>query len=202
MDHLAEDYAISKGWCDFNHKSAAIVPLIKVDALATKAFQQPKLIQGKDIRLAFMLTVYSDAPFVERLFARLYGEKHYYLLHIDPSGATAEFEKKMRILCAKYSNVFISKDIPIVYGASTATILLTRAMAWFVQYATGWDYFVPVTGSDYPLMPLHRLEKIFYSNQVTVVFDISVLAIFDIALTLLFDFILRVIDYQPTPNLR
>ena len=48
-----------------------------------------------------MLTVYSDAPFVERLFARLYGEKHYYLLHIDPSGATAEFEKTLEYFAHK-----------------------------------------------------------------------------------------------------
>jgi len=33
-----------------------------------------------------------------------------------------------------------------VYGAATATILLTRSMAWFATYATGWDYMVPVTG--------------------------------------------------------
>lgn len=52
---------------------------------------------------------YADAPFVERLFARLYSERHYYLFHVDPAGASAEFEKGMRILCAKYANVFISK---------------------------------------------------------------------------------------------
>ena len=143
-----------------------ILPLVKVDPGATIAFQQPQLEQGKAIRLAFMLTVYSDAPFVERLFSRLYGSQHYYLLHVDPSGASVEFEHSMRILAAKYTNVYISKDIPIVYGAATATILLTRSMAWFLKYAKGWDYFVPVTGSDYPLVPLNMLEKILYTKQV------------------------------------
>jgi hypothetical protein len=66
-------------------------------------------------------------------------------------------------IATKYSasnNVFVSKDVPIVYGASTATIVLTKTMAWFNRYTSGWDYFVTVTGSDYPLMPLHRFEKI------------------------------------------
>lgn len=51
-------------------------------------------------------------------------------------------------------NVYVAKDIPIVYGASTATILLTKAMAWFLRHAKGWDYFVPVTGksSENPFM--------------------------------------------------
>jgi hypothetical protein len=43
-------------------------------------------------------------------------------------------------------NVYVAKDVPIVYGASTATILLTKAMAWFLRHASGWDYFIPMTG--------------------------------------------------------
>lgn len=164
MNNLAEDYAASKLWCDFNKDGASIVPLIKVDAGAARSFNKPK-IEGKRVRLAFLLTVYADAPFVERLFNRLYSDEHYYLLHVDPSGATAEFEQTMRILAAKYTNVYISKDIPIVYGAATATILLTRAMAWFVKYTSGWDYLVPITGSDYPLLPLDRLENILATQQ-------------------------------------
>lgn len=32
MNHLAEDYAISKGYCDFGHIGAEIRPLVKVDS--------------------------------------------------------------------------------------------------------------------------------------------------------------------------
>ena len=169
MDNLAEDYAASKNWCDFNAKAADILPLQIVDPGAYKAFKKPLLKPGGGViavRLAFIFTVYADAPFVERLFSRLYSEKHYYLFHVDPAGASAEFERGMRVLCAQYTNVFISKDIPIVYGAATATVLLTRSMAWFSVYATGWDYMVPVTGSDYPLMPLDRFEKILYTQKL------------------------------------
>eukprot|EP01035_Chromulina_nebulosa_P039784 gene39784-53794_t len=34
-------------------------------------------------------------------------------------------------------------------------------MAWFDKYTSGWDYFVPLTGSDYPVIPLQRIERIF-----------------------------------------
>ena len=50
---------------------------------------------------------------------------------------------------AAHNNVFNVQDLPIVYGASTATILLTRAMAWFLKYTSGWDYFVPVVSTEY-----------------------------------------------------
>ena len=113
MNNLAEDYAASMGWCDFTTPKADIIPLNKVDAGAYKAFRKPLLVPSAEggiaVRLAFIFTVYADSPFVERLFNHLYSERHYYLFHVDPAGASAEFERGMRVLCAKYTNVFISK---------------------------------------------------------------------------------------------
>lgn len=92
---------------------------------------------------------------------------------MDPAGSSIEFVRDVQALCdsyhkpsvRKHNNVFMTRDVPIVYGASTATMLLTRAMAWFLHHASNWDYFVPLTGSDYPLLPLHRIEKIFTYQQ-------------------------------------
>lgn len=151
-----------KGWCDFSSPLADIQPLGHVDQQAYQAFKQQN---STNVRLAFFFTVYADAPFVKRLFLHLYSSHHYYLFHIDPAGASADFEKDLRLLGKGRDNVHFAKDIRIVYGASTATILLTKAMAWFDLHATGWDYFVPLTGSDYPLIPLHRIEKIFQTQQ-------------------------------------
>ena len=170
MNHLAEDYAAMKRWCDFRSSYAEIPALKIVDSEASAAFQKPAHAPGSGkVRLAFMFTVYSDPVFVKRLVSLLYGPDHYYLLHIDPAGSTPEFERDMRQeIAEKYAehrNVFVTRDVPIVYGASTATIVLTKTMAWFNRYASGWDYFVAVTGSDYPLMPLHRFEKILQHQQ-------------------------------------
>lgn len=169
MDNLAEDYAAMKGWCDFTLPSASIQPLTKVDAAAGPAFRKPSMnktmVGGPGVRLAFFFTVYHDSTFVRRLFSHLYSPYHYYLFHIDAAGSSVQFEREIRAFARNYTNVHIAKDVSIVYGASTATILLTRAMAWFDKFTTGWDYFVPITGSDYPLLPLHRIEKIFaYQN--------------------------------------
>lgn len=165
MNNLAEDYANMKNWCKHFNDYAAIQPLTKVDPGASAAFQKAPYKRGVGIRLAFFFTVYADAAFVIRLFNHLYSRNHYYMLHIDPAGSSPEFERDLRQMASNYTNVFLAKDVPIVYGASTATILLTKAMAWFNKHATGWDYFVPLTGSDYPLLPLHRMEKIFLHQQ-------------------------------------
>lgn len=200
MNNLAEDYAVTQGWCDFTHKAAHIEALGNVDAGAYTAFKQPALTPlsstnkngiantanttripintfmtdgtegrtgARNVRLAFFFTVYADVAFVTRLFKKLYSPTHYYMFHLDASvgSVSSEFASTMRTLADTYSNVYLAQDVPIVYGASTATILLTKAMAWFDKHATGWDYFVPLTGSDYPLIPLARIEEIFTHQQ-------------------------------------
>lgn len=177
-DDLAEDYANTKLWCDAADAKAAIPQLVKVDSAAADAFSQEPISESGNrqgrVRLAFFFTVYNDEAHVRRLLSRLWSAEHYYMLHVDPTGASRSFKRAMRALAKEYNekpgsrtsgNVFLASDVPIVYGASTATILLTKAMAWFRRNARGWDYFVPVTGSDYPLLPLSRMEKIFAYQQ-------------------------------------
>lgn len=57
-------------------------------------------------------------------------------------------------------NVYISRDVPIIYPASSATITIVRSMAWYLEHIKNWDYVVVLTGQDYPLMPLSRMEAI------------------------------------------
>jgi hypothetical protein len=170
MNKLAEDYAATKGWCNYNHPSADIPMIDHVDPEAVISFQKSYMSpETKKVRLAFLFTVYSDAKHVKRLISRLYDLNHYYLIHIDPVGSKPEFETEIRQeILNKYKdnkNVYIAKSIPIVYGASTATMLLTQTMAWYYRKTTGWNYFIPVTGSDYPLIPLPRLE-LMLSHQL------------------------------------
>eukprot|EP01040_Poterioochromonas_malhamensis_P005249 gene5249-5629_t len=163
MNYLAEDYAITKGWCDFHHKNARIQPLKVGNSRKNKDFTSFKAKRkGSSIRIAFLFTVYHDYPLIERLFNHLYKPYHYYLFHIDPSNnEIADFLPKIRQLIHRYQeNVFLSTEIPVVYGASTASLILSKGMAWFLKNIKDWDYLISLTGSDYPLMPLTRLEKI------------------------------------------
>ena len=169
-DALAFDLAVARGWCNFNHPASHIEPLTSVKAPQTVFTQTESLRNKKEgqsrVRIAFFFTVYADAPFVRRLLKRLYSSDHYYMLHIDPSGSSTSFEREMGFLVEELcggmekSNIVLAKDVPIIYGAATASILLSRAMSWFHKYATGWDYFLPLTGSDYPLVSLRDMEAI------------------------------------------
>lgn len=49
--------------------------------------------------------------------------------------------------------------------SSTTTMVMVKGMAWFAKHIHDWDYFVSLTGSDYPLMPLDNIEKVLHAQQ-------------------------------------
>ena len=85
--------------------------------------------------------MYTDVDYVTRLLSRLYSPHHYYLFHLDAASPSKAFESELRALLETETfgspavrvsgNVHLARDVQIVYGASTATIVLTKAMAWF-----------------------------------------------------------------------
>ena len=174
INALAEDYAISKGWCDFKHTGASIPPLKEISSLAEDSIKRRS---ANRVRLAFFFTVYTDYLLFERIFSHLYDSYHFYLIHIDPIGGTQEFNHHLEEFVAplqkKNNNIFIIKEVPIVYGSATASILLSRAMAWFNIYSEYWDYLISLTGSDYPLVPLYIMEKILTAQKPPMPFVMS-----------------------------
>lgn len=174
-DGLAFDYAVARGWCNFNHKASYIPPLESVaqpqSHFTTKTKLRDTSNRSPRVRIAFFFTIYADESYVRRLMQRLYSPDHYYMLHIDPTGSTKAFEEAMHAMVGELTagqakpNIVIAKEVAIIYGAATASILLSRAMSWFDNYASGWDYFVPLTGSDYPLVSLRGMERILGHRQ-------------------------------------
>lgn len=202
---LAEDYANTRGWCDFKHPASQVpslgirwaappitttmvssasppLPSARWHAGFSPALQQAQQCFQRlkrppsNIRLAFFFTVFSDLKMVSRIFSRVYSPEHYYLFHVDAHERSDHFADELEKYLHNYlyllpstptsiqspqqaRNAFVVREIPIVYGASTASMVMTMAMAWFHRYCSGWDYFVAITGSDYPLVSLDRLEK-------------------------------------------
>ena len=117
-------------------------------------------------RIAFFILAHNDVDHLKRIITRLYSDYHYYIIHVDPNNDAYAALVNQFIGQPPYSNnVYLSRDVPIIYPASSATICLIRAMAWYMKYIKHWDYFVTLTGSDYPLIPLSRMEYILsYQN--------------------------------------
>eukprot|EP00939_MAST-03C_sp_MAST-3C-sp1_P005507 g5507.t1 len=81
------------------------------------------------------------------------------LIHID-SHATRQFEYETLLIASASPNVRVVRWGTMVYGSSTAMQIIVAGMKWFYDnYSDGWDFFVPLTGQDYPLLPGSTLAK-------------------------------------------
>ena len=173
---LALDYASKHRWCDFSSAHAAIETLAVAPA-AAQAFNAHAAVAAPGrLKIAFFITVYTDAEFIQRLLSRIYDRQHIYLLHVDANDGERSFFRQLQsavqstfLGSSKHgngdrpaANIQLCQEVKIVYGASTATILLSKAMAFFSREvrAYKWSYLIALTGSDYPLLPLAQIERI------------------------------------------
>jgi hypothetical protein len=185
---LVEDYAWSKGWCDAGHTAAA-VPSLPVD-FSTKigrngshpsttvlplydntkkkkpsrvGSSKPTVVSSKEINLAFFMTVYKEPALVLRILERLYSPRHYYVIHVD-AFYPAVFDELRVSAAAIGPNIRVVSVMQVVYMASSASQLIARVMMFFLKLrqsgAYQWHYLVACTGSDYPLLPLHKMEQV------------------------------------------
>jgi len=159
VDALVEDYAAASRWCDYRSETASIPPLTSIPSAAQQMFQKPSL--SSSVRFAFFVIYRHDAAMLTRLFDRVYSPRHYYLIHKDwGRRMSPEETRTVTALTGRGGNVFVCSELAAREGSSSSSVLLARAMAWFTRHATGWDYLVSLTGQDYPLMPLSRIEAV------------------------------------------
>lgn len=173
---LVEDYAWSKGWCEASH-SAAAIPTLTVEIPSVgpslwntelplytmKKKKQSKVVTSDEIKLAFFMTVYKEPELVLRILNRLYSPRHLYIVHVDASFPYVLTELRSSVAQIG-TNIHVVSVLHVVYMASSASRLIAQAMMFFLKLRQSgvyfWHYFVACTGSDYPLLPLTKIEQI------------------------------------------
>lgn len=61
------------------------------------------------------------------------------------------------------SNVVVGNPVVIVYKSPVISQLLIHTLAWALKFLPAWDYVITLTGSDYPIIPLHKMENLLSS---------------------------------------
>eukprot|EP00602_Paraphysomonas_sp_CaronLab_P013673 CAMPEP_0185043118 /NCGR_PEP_ID=MMETSP1103-20130426/42727_1 /TAXON_ID=36769 /ORGANISM="Paraphysomonas bandaiensis, Strain Caron Lab Isolate" /LENGTH=427 /DNA_ID=CAMNT_0027583261 /DNA_START=1111 /DNA_END=2394 /DNA_ORIENTATION=+ len=168
---MAEDYAWSKGWCHVSTGLSDIPELPDMESQAAQLVENGKEIDAmRDankpaLRLVFLITVYRDIEFVQRLLDKLYSPFHQYVIAVDKKQVSFVADMRSLVRSRYGRNVVVSDPYAVVYLASSATRILIHGMSWFLRRIPGWDYLVTLTGSDYPLIPLARMESILAARN-------------------------------------
>lgn len=138
--------------CDFREYAP---PIFRDEDFLTRPFgnEQSHQVQAHLPRIAYLIIAFRQHRMLKRLVERLQtsDRRHLILIHIDVHTSPA-FEFRVRRLASRYTNVRVVRWGVIVYGSSSIVEVAFAAMNWFCNNSRRWDFFISLTGQDYPLL--------------------------------------------------
>lgn len=119
------------------------------------------------MKIAYLVFAYKNPQLIERLIAKLSTEDCAFFIHIDKKSDIEEFSR------IRGTNVFFTENRISVYWAEftgiQAILLLIREALAGVQ---GYEYFVLLSGSDYPLRSTRYIHEFLEKNRGAEFIDI------------------------------
>ncbi|XP_015074734.1 beta-glucuronosyltransferase GlcAT14A [Solanum pennellii] len=110
-----------------------------------------------------------DSDRIFRLLLAVYHPRNRYLLHIGTDGSDEErwklgmLVKSVPVIQA-FGNVdVVGKPDPVTYMGSTNIAAMLRAVSILLKVDDGWDWFVNLSASDYPLITQDDLSHVLLS---------------------------------------
>jgi core-2/I-Branching enzyme len=114
------------------------------------------------MKIAYLLFAYKNPQLLERLITRLSTEDSAFFIHIDKKVCIRQFSR------IRGGNVYFTEErIPVYWaefsGIEAILLLLRQALASEQHY----DYFVLLSGSDYPLRSAKYIQSFLQKNRGT-----------------------------------
>jgi hypothetical protein len=119
---------------------------------------------SKSINIAYLILVHRLPEQFKRLFNAIYELNNYYLIHIDKK-ADKEIGKEIRLFLESYPNVFIQESENVVWGGYSMVQAELDGMHFLLKINANWDYFINLSGQDYPLKSQKIIREFLTENE-------------------------------------
>lgn len=119
---------------------------------------------SKTISIAYLILVHRLPNQFKRLFTAIYETDNYYLIHIDKK-ANDKIGQEIQSFLASYPNVFILKSEAVVWGGYSMVQAELDGMKYLLDIDARWDYFINLSGQDYPLKSQKIIRKFLTENK-------------------------------------
>jgi hypothetical protein len=133
----------------------------KIDSLG-KHSQDNVIIPGER-NIAYFIQVSSST--IQRLYSlldALYHPKNVYAIHLDKKIPETLRRQTMKHILSKFKgNVHFMESEPVTYRGISMVLNTIEAMKFLLDKDSTWDYFINLSGSDYPLVPALFIRKLF-----------------------------------------
>ena len=131
--------------------------------------EQNDTINKSDANLAFFVQISPNTiHHLPRLLNRIYHEKNVYAIHLDLKILEKERQKITNNIYSnlKYkNNVHVMDSELIIYRGVSMLLNTINAMRLLLDKDYTWDYFINISGSDYPLLDVQSQRRLLGLNK-------------------------------------
>lgn len=116
------------------------------------------------IRIAYFIIIHHHPERFKKLFKKLYTRDQFYLIHIDRK-AKAEFTEEIQQFLIPFPNAYVLESININSGGFSIIEAELNAMEFLLNVSPKWDFFINLSGEDYPLKSQSIIRKFLTENK-------------------------------------
>lgn len=100
--------------------------------------------------IAYFMLVHRYPQQFKRLFKAIYHEKNHYVIHVDKR-ASRSIHDDITLFLSHYLNASMLESKDAIWGGYSLVDAQLRAIEKFVTSDAKWDYFINLSGQDFPL---------------------------------------------------
>lgn len=100
--------------------------------------------------IAYFMLIHRYPNQFKRLFKAIYHEKNHYVIHIDKRAGKSIFDEICSFL-SDYKNASVLESKEAIWGGYSLVDAQLRAIEKLVNSGAVWDYFINLSGQDFPL---------------------------------------------------
>jgi len=118
------------------------------------------------MKIAFFITAHKFERQFEWLFKSIWNPDDVFLIHIS-TAAPDEYVRTVQRMTESCGNVHFLPRMTITWGGWSLVEATLAAIRFFCKHPAEWDYFINLSGQDYPLRPIDELRSFLRKHDGT-----------------------------------
>jgi len=119
---------------------------------------------GTRVKIAYFIMVHHKPEVFKAMFAKIYSQDQFYLIHIDRK-AESDVTEEIQLFLVRFPNAYLLESMNIVSGGFSMIQAELDAMEFLLNASREWDYFINLSGEDYPLKSQDIIRKFLTANK-------------------------------------
>lgn len=167
--HLRRAFALRRSTRNIFATCCLIVVVLV--AIARVLVTRTLLPSNRRAKLAFFVQVSDTSVLhVPRLLRAIWHRENVYVIHFD---AKIDHERRIRMARllkkekgAKHGNILAMNSEPVSYAGVSMLVNTINAISLVLRTSQNWDYFINLSGQDYPLVSASNMRQLLGMSPV------------------------------------